>query len=79
MLDAITESVKINVNGKIDKMSRAFDEYVKEDRAWKDRAQPALDAFDTASKTKKVVLGFFATIGIIAGSLVALIKLIKGQ
>ena len=38
----IQDSIKITVNGKIDKIDKKLDDYILKDTAWKETAQPAI-------------------------------------
>lgn len=70
--EAVREAVKEMVNGKIDKLSADFKQYVKEDMAWKDTAQPAIDAFTNLKGTGKIIMALCAFIGTVVGAIIAL-------
>ena len=73
--EAVAQTVKETVNGKIDRMNDKLDRYIEEDNRWKENAQPAITKMNDLTTGWKFILAVFGAIGVIAGSVVALKKL----
>ena len=62
----LTVVIQEVVNGKIDKIDLKLDAYIKEDMAWKDRAEPVLELGNSLRGASKLILyltGLIITIG----------------
>lgn len=78
--DHLADTVKVTVNGKIDEIDRKIDLYIKEDTAWKVRAEPVVKAFENTNWLFKLfvsTLKFVALVGGAGGAYVAITKLLK--
>lgn len=73
-----TESVvRQTVNGQITKLQENFDEYVKEDMKWKERAEPMIKTYEHSNWLLKMFVGFLKVIGLIGGAAGAIIAINK--
>ena len=66
--NALVETVKITVNGKIDRMNSKLDTYIKEDNEWKERAEPVIKMGNNAKGASIVVLWLAGVIIAIGGA-----------
>lgn len=52
----VAETIKITVNGKIDKLNDKIDNYIKEDNEWKEKAEPVIEMGINARGASAAVL-----------------------
>lgn len=71
----VESTMKLTVNGKIDRLQEAFDIHATEDKAWKDTAQPALDTVNNARIFGKVALYLVGVVGVLSGAIYTIIKI----
>ena len=66
--EVIGESIKIHVNGKIDKMHKKLDDYIVADMAWKEKAEPVIKMGENAVGASKVMLYLTMIISAVGGA-----------
>jgi hypothetical protein len=67
----LSEVVVKTVNGKIDQLNLKLDNYIDNDMAWKDRAEPLVKAYENSSWLWKIVLNvmkFVVLVGAVIGA-----------
>ena len=72
--------IQEKVNGKIDKIDKKLDDYIKDSNEWRERAQPAIDMGTNLKgfgKVLGVIVGFMAAIGASWSLIVWLAGIIK--
>lgn len=78
--EAITNQIKITVNGKIDRINEKLDTYIKEDNEWKTDVKPYIENMRQMSDFTLVgsaVLKFIISIGGAVAVIWAAIKYLK--
>lgn len=76
--ETVESSVKMYVNGKIDRLNDKIDVYIKEDNEWKTLVMPEIEAVANVRGFGKVTVGLLAIGGTIVGIIAGIIKIIKG-
>lgn len=64
----LTETIKITVNGKIDRLNNKLDLYIQEDNDWKDRAKPVIEMGNNARGASVAALWLAGLIIAIGGA-----------
>lgn len=54
--DHVAETITLVVNGKIDRLNLKLDNYIDNDMAWKERAEPLIKAYENTGWLWKIVL-----------------------
>lgn len=70
--ETVAASININVNGKINSLTRKFDEYVEGDLAWKKEYEPYLKGLANLSGGTKIVVWIMMAIGTVFGTLLSI-------
>lgn len=65
--ETVVRTVKETVNGKIDKLSIAMESHFKDDKEWKERAQPAIDMGNNIKGFGRVSVYFIGIMSAIGG------------
>lgn len=69
------ETVKHNVNGKVDAMNLKLTNYIHEDEKWKQRAEPLIRLYENAYGFNNVTVWGLKFLGLLAGGLGAVLLL----
>lgn len=67
-LKAIQETIRITVNGKIDRINDKLDNYIKMDNAWKEEVMPSIELGRTAISWSKGTAYVFAALSGLAAA-----------
>lgn len=70
--ETIAVSINTNVNGKINSLTRKFDEYVTSDLLWKKEYEPYLKGLANLSGGTKIVIWAMMAVGTIFGALLSI-------
>lgn len=73
----IGKSIQTHVNGKIDKIDKKLDEYIKSDNAWKTEAEPVIKMGENMQGASKVLLYLAGTIAVVGGAWMTIKKLLQ--
>lgn len=60
----VGHSIEKSVNGHIRELRQEFNEYVTDDLAWKERAEPVVKAFENTSWLFKLFVGALKLLGL---------------
>ena len=71
-ISEIKHVIQDTVNGKIDKIDRKIDQYIKDDTAWKENADPVIRTLNNLTGTGKFLIMLFGGLGTIAGAYLVL-------
>lgn len=80
ILNAVRQTIKETVNGKIDRMNDKIDNYIKGDIEWKVEADKKLEVVGSVQGFGKVtlyILGFLSALGAGVGLIYKLITWLK--
>ena len=69
--DHVAETVRTVVNGKIDILSSKLDDYIVEDTAWKDRAEPLVKAYENSNWLWKIILNIMKFVVLVGATITA--------
>lgn len=75
--EAITNQIKITVNGKIDTINTKLDTYIKEDNEWKAEVKPYIENMRQISNFSTVGSAILKTIIAIGGAITVIWAAIK--
>lgn len=70
--ETVATSINVNVNGKINVLTRKFDEYVEGDLAWKKKYEPYLEGLANLSGGAKIIIWIVMAVGAIFGTLLSI-------
>lgn len=73
----ISDSIDRSVNGKINKLTQKFDDYVVDDTLWKKEYEPYLKGLANLSISAKFLVFFSMGISAILGVVIAVKNLIR--
>ncbi len=65
---ALVETIKLTVNGKIDRLNAKLDNYIEQDNAWKESAEPVIKMGNDAKGASVVLLWLAGAIIAIGGA-----------
>ena len=71
----VEEAIIRVVNGKIDKLDQKLDNYIKDDTAWKVRAEPAVKVFENTTWLGSLIIKFLKVLGLLGAGMVAYITI----
>jgi len=74
----VAETVRTVVNGKIDGLNLKLDNYIDNDMAWKERAEPLVIAYENTTWLSKIVLNIMK-FGILLASAITAYLFIKDK
>lgn len=63
---SVKDTVHVTVNRKIDALSFKLEQYVKDDDAWKQRAEPLVRAYESTSWLVQSLLAILKFLGLLA-------------
>lgn len=66
---SVGEAVETHVNGKIRTLQSDFNNYVADDKLWKEENQPALDNMKNIRGAFKIFLGFLGLLGLLGAAI----------
>ena len=73
----IAETIKIVVNGKIDKIDANLNTYIKEDTEWKDEYEPYIKGLANVSGGVKILVWCAVGISALIGTFLGIKSLLK--
>lgn len=83
LTERVHQTIKVEVNGKVETLSMELKEYIKKDelwkekdQTWKDNAQPAIDAFVNIRGGYKTIILLAGLIAAVGAAVVYLKKLL---
>ena len=79
MEPTIENSIKIHVNGKIDRLHSKLDNYIADDTEWKKQAEPVIKMGESVQGFGKVSLYMLGFIASATGAIVTITKLINSK
>lgn len=62
----IADTIKVTVNGKIDRMDEKLNKYIAEDTAWKAQMEPVRTTFENSRWTIKLFVGLLKILALLA-------------
>lgn len=65
---ALIETVRLTVNGKIDKLNTKMDLYIQSDNEWKERAEPVIKMGNDAKGASRVFLWIMGAVIAVGGA-----------
>ncbi len=76
LAQTVEGAVKVAVNGKIDSMRASLEIYKKDDAVWKDRVEPMVRAYESATWITKGITAFIVFLATLAAVSEFVIKFI---
>lgn len=73
----IQSTIKVVVNGKIDKIDQKLEEYIKSDNEWKAAAQPVIDMGRNVQGFGRVSLYIVGFVAAVSGAILYILQLVK--
>lgn len=77
LIAAVRDEVKNTVNGQIKKLDDKLVDYINEDMAWKERAEPMIKAYENSSGFVTTGKALLRSVILIAAALAAVTGVIK--
>ncbi len=75
VLAHIESTIKVTVNGKIDRIDRKIDEYIIQDNLWKKNAEPVIALGENLSGFGTVFMYFLGMVGAVIGVILGISNL----